>query len=203
MAKRADLSTQETVERLEAVTRQLTHALKLVQGQRPNYFRAMVRLLRGYPKMQQLVGDEREYMTLKEHDHSISIAPPPGTEVRDENSKREERLEERASAYQRTLEQFQILDRVVRQFENDSRFIAISMYDFGADCNGEIRERDRPYTWEEIADELSAVGRNVSERTLRMWRSKLIQEMAVLMFGADGALSLEMPRERGDNENPH
>lgn len=199
MGKSKGPSTQETVERLEAVTRQLTNALHMVQGQKPNYFRAMVRLLRAYPKMLALLDDEEEYMTLRERDKSVTVAPPPGGEVKDAYTKQEERLEAKRDAWETTLQQFHALDSVVRQFENDPRFVAVSMYDFGADATGVIRERERAYTWEEICDELSATGRYVSERTLRGWRSRIIQEMVVLIFGKDGALNLEEPRGRVEN----
>ena len=39
--------------------------------------------------------------------------------------------------------------------------------------------------------ELAAVGIEKSVRTLRTWRSKLVQDMTVLLFGVDGAVSIE------------
>lgn len=186
------------IDRLESVTRQLTMILRTAQGQKPNYFRAMVRLLRAYPKMRALVEDKDEYMTLREHDHSLSVAPPAGAEVKDEATRREERLEERRNSYETTLRQFEVLNRIIGQFRDDPRFITIQMYDFNEDYEGHPRESKEAPSWDEIETELRAYGKNYTERTLRTWRKDMIQGMAVLMFGAEGALSLETPWVQGE-----
>lgn len=49
----------------------------------------------------------------------------------------------------------------------------------------------KPYTFDEISAELEAIGIERSERSLRTWRTKLVQDMTVLLFGVDGALSVE------------
>lgn len=200
MSEKQASTLQGLTERLESVTRQLTTILRTAQGQKPNYFRAMVRLLRAYPKMRVLVEDRDEYMTLRERDHSLSVAPPAGAEVKDEATRREEKLEERRNSYETTLRQFEALSRIIEQFEGDPRFIAIRMYDFNEDAEGHPRERQEPPTWEEIEYELRMYGRNHSQRTLRTWRKDLIQDMAVLMFGAEGALSLETPWVQGESK---
>lgn len=70
-------------------------------------------------------------------------------------------------------------------------FIVIRMYYFNEDATGKPRGDAKPYTFAEIAEELEAVGIQRSEKILRKWRTKIVQDMTVQMWGADGALSVE------------
>ena len=71
------------------------------------------------------------------------------------------------------------------------------MYYFNEDANGNDRPEDAaPYTFDEIAAELAAIGLERSERTLRTWRTNLVQDMTVALFGTAGALSVESREKR-------
>lgn len=164
-----------------------------------NLYRAMERLLRSYPRLKRLVEDADGYGYLPtERSKSITFAPPPGSGMRDRTELTEEHIAERMASYERTKERFEEIDAVVRQFQDKPEFIVIRMYYFGEDANGNPRGDDaKPYTFEGISEELSYSGMERSERTLRTWRTHLVQDMTVLLFGAEGAVSIE---SRGMNE---
>lgn len=103
----------------------------------------------------------------------------------------EEHVAARRASYERTKARYDEIDAVVRQFEDREEFVVIRMYYFNEDATGADRGDAKPYTFEEIAEELSAVGLNRSVQTLRKWRTRLVQDMTVLLFGVDGAVSIE------------
>lgn len=162
-----------------------------------NYYRATERLLRAYPKLKRIHDHPEEYGFLPiGKSKSISVAPLPGSGVRDPIEALEEHIENRAASYDRTVARFTEIDAVVRQFAERPEFIVIRMYYFGEDAYGNDRGADaRRYTFEDIASELSIIGVEASEKSLRIWRARLVQDMTVLLFGAEGAVSIEARSE--------
>lgn len=163
------------------------------QARATNLYRAMERLLRNYPKLKKLVTNVDDYGFIPaERSKSITIAPPPGGMMRDRSDILEEVIADRQVSYERTKARFEEIDAVVQQFANNPEFIIIRMYYFGEDAYGNAREPDaHPYTFEEISAELAAAGLQRSEKTLRSWRTRLVQDMTVTLFGIDGAVSVE------------
>jgi len=163
------------------------------QQRSPNLYRAMERLLRNYPKLKKLVENVDDYGFVPgERSKSITIAPPPGGMMRDRNEILEEIVADRQVSYERTKARFEEIDSVVQQFADNPEFIVIRMYYFNEDAFGNDRAPDsRPYTFEEISEELAVTGLQRSEKTLRSWRTRLVQDMTVTLFGIDGAVSVE------------
>ena len=127
-----------------------------------------------------------------EKSHSISVAPPTGSGVMDRVDLYDEYVASRRASYERTKARYDEIDAIVRRFQDREEFIVIRMYYFNEDVNGQDRgEGVKPYTFDEISAELEAIGIDRSERSLRTWRTKLVQDMTVLLFGVDGALSVE------------
>lgn len=177
-------------EAAKAGAREVLH-LQL-QQRNLNLYRAMERLLRAYPKYKAMQEHPDDYGFLpvgKSKD--ISVAPPPGSGARDPIEALAEHIDSRASSYDRTMGRFMELEAVIRLFQNKPEFIVIRMYYFNEDANGKDRGDAKPYTFDEISNELTAVGIERSVRSLRTWRTKLVQEMTVLLFGVDGAVSIE------------
>ena len=167
------------------------------QARSTNLYRAMERLLRNYPKLKKLVDNVADYgFTPVERSKSVTIAPPPGGR-RDRSDMLEDFILERQTSYERTKARFEEIDAVVRQFSDKPEFIVIRMYYFGEDAHGNDRGPDaRPYSFEEISEALTAAGIPRSEKTLRTWRTRLVQDMTVLLFGIDGAVSVESRAEQ-------
>ena len=159
-----------------------------------NLYRAMERLLRSYPYLRKLALHPEDYgFVPPERSKSITIAPPAGGGVRDHEEMIADAISDRVASYERTKARYDELDSVVSQFKNRPEFIVIEMYYWNQDSHGNERDEDsKQYTFEDISQELSAsFGIQRSEKTLRKWRTELVQEMTVLLFGIDGAISVE------------
>ncbi len=158
-----------------------------------NLYRATERLLRSYPRFKRWEEHPEEYGFFpvgKSKD--ISVAPPPGLGVRDRVELNEEFIASRKASFGRSMNHYYDIKAVVEQFQDRPEFIVIRMYYFNEDVHGNDRGPDaRRYTWEEIAEELSSIGTEKSDKTLREWRSRMVQDLTVLIFGIDGALSVE------------
>ena len=163
------------------------------QQRNQNLYRTTERLLRNYKAYQKLVTDLEGYgFEPIGKSLSISVAPPPGSGMTDRVDLYDEHVAARRASYERTKARYDEIDAVVRQFQDREEFIVIRMYYFNEDVNGQDRgEGVKPYTFDEISAELEAIGIDRSERSLRTWRTKLVQDMTVLLFGVDGALSVE------------
>ena len=172
-------------------------ARTVIQRQRCEYginlYRAMERLLRSYKSLKHLVESANEYCQLPpERSRSVTTAiGGGGGGVRDRDDIIEEAMLARTASYERTRARFEELDAVIRQFENREEFIVIRMYYFGEDADGNDRGEAGALTFEAISAELAGKGVIRTEKTLRTWRTRLVQEMTVLLFGVDGAVSIE------------
>ena len=93
-------------------------------------------------------------------------------------------------AYHRTRARFEEIDRVVKLFAERKEFHVVRMYYFGEDGAGNPRPAGAPsYTWEEIAEELGEMGMIRDAKSARRWRNKIVNDMAVCMFGKPAAVS--------------
>ena len=190
MAKRQ--SVKEIIK--EAAREGARETVNLQRQQRNlNLYRTTERLLRNYKTYQKLVDDLDGYgFEPIEKSHDISVAPPPGSGVMDRVDLYDEHVAARRASYERTKARYDEIDAVVRRFKDREEFIVIRMYYFNEDAYGQDRGDDaKPYTFDEISEELAAIGIERSERSLRTWRTKLVQDMTVLLFGVDGAVSIE------------
>lgn len=191
-----ELSKRKTVDEIIKATAREA-AQEVVHQQRQarnlNLYRATERLLRNYKAYKRMVEEPEAYgFEPIEKDHSISIAPPPGSGVRDKVDIYEDFIKARKDSYARTLARFEEIAAVVRQFEEKPEFAVIRMYYFHEDVHGNDRPADAEmYSFEEIAEELKSIGIDRNIKTIRSWRTKLVQDMTVMLFGVDGALSVE------------
>ena len=185
-------SISEIIE--SAAKRGAVEVLHLQRKQRNlNLYRTTERLLRNYKNYQRLVNDLDAYgFEPVEKSHDISVAPPPGSGMHDKIDLYDEHVEARKASYARTKARYEEIAAVVHQFEDKDEFIVIRMYYFNENAIGQDRgDEAKPYTFDEISEELASVGIDKSVRTLRTWRTKLVQDMTVLLFGVDGAVSIE------------
>lgn len=158
-----------------------------------NYFRAMESLLFNYKKLAALVADYEGYMKveLPEKSTSIILFSPSSGPYKAKEDILEEIERDKLAAYQRTRARFEELEKVVNLFRDRKEFHVVRMYYFGEDAQGNERpENDKPYTWEEIAFELSDMGMVRDEKSARRWRNKIVNDMAVCMFGKAAALGM-------------
>lgn len=159
---------------------------------RSNHYKDTERLLRNYKAMKRLYDHPEEYSLVPpERSKSITLAPPPGAGYRSREDIMDEAIEARLRSYGVSCAQYRWIDDVIKQFEDKPEFIVIRMYYFGEDANGDDRpEGSKNYTFEEISEALAEMGLSRSEKTLRTWRSQLVQDMTVCLFVMDGTLSI-------------
>ena len=169
------------------------------QRRSTNLYGAMERLLRAYPKLKRMRDHPEEYGFLPVgRSKGISVAPAPGSGVRDPIEALEEHIDSRATSYDRTVGRFLEIDSVVRMFMDRPEFIVIRMYYWNEDVDGNPLGDDVPrWSMNGIQEALSRIGIDRDIRTIRRWRSRIVQEMTVLMFGVDGAVSLESREREG------
>lgn len=177
-------------------------AEQVLEGQRAqhqtDYYRAMESLLFNYKALAALVADEESYMEIdtRERSKSITVAPPPGQMFKDRGEVMDDMLRSRAASFRETRARFESIDRLVRLFAELPEFVVIRMYYFGEDAFGQPRDPGvGRYTWSEIADALALAGMARTERTVRSWRTQIVSDMAVCMFGTRAALSIQTRRE--------
>ncbi len=155
-----------------------------------NHYHGTEHLLRLFPKACNVLDNPEDFgFYPQEKSKDISIAPPPGCGVTDKIEITENYIEGRKKAFTAYVEGWQRVCAAVDAFKDDKRFFVIRMYYFGENYEGE--PTNRKYSFEDIADELSMHGINRTVRCLRGWRTKLVQDMAVLIFGIDAALTVE------------
>lgn len=158
-----------------------------------NLYRATERLLRGFPHRVRIAEHPEEFDFFKTgRSKDISVAPPSGTGVVDKIEAAEMFTEARKKAYEVEMYKLQQTYYAIAPFQDKPEFIVIRMYYFNEDVHGKDRGPDaKRYTFEDIASELSSIGIERSIKTLCIWRSTLVQDMTVLLFGVEGAVSIE------------
>lgn len=158
-----------------------------------NYFRAMESLLFNYKKLAALVADYEGYMKVELPEKSTSIVAfsPSSGPYKAKEDILEEIERDKLAEYQRTRARFEELEKVVNLFRDRKEFHVVRMYYFGEDAEGNQRPDDaKPYTWEEIAFELSDMGMVRDAKSARRWRNKIVNDMAVCMFGKAAAVGI-------------
>lgn len=156
-----------------------------------NYYKIMESLLRSYPLLKQMVDNPEEYGFIPpEKSKSITVAPPKGSGFRSHEDILIDTIESRKNAFEYTLSHFVQIDSVVKLFRNDPGFDVVRMYYFMEDYEGNPIEHGASNTFEDIFDDLSNHGVMTSIKTMRMQRTKIVRQMAIVMFGIDGAVSV-------------
>lgn len=194
MAKNKIIITEEVRELINEVARATASAAYIDNaGGNINYFRAMESLLWNYKKLKALVEDEAAYCEVEYHAGKKTFAATSHGggyyEQHTEADIVEEMQRQKAISYQRTKARFEEVDRVVRLFESKKEFAVIRMYYFHEDAAGNDRApEEKQMTFEQIAEELDGIGLARDEKTARRWRNKVVNDMAVCLFGKPAAV---------------
>lgn len=201
MAKKTDI-TDEVRELINEVAK-ATASMAYIDGMggEVNYFRAMESLLFNYKKLAALVADYEEYtrVELRQKSNSLVSFSSSGGGYKSQEDILEEMERDKVISYHRTRARFEELDRVVKLFADRKEFHVVRMYYFGEDAQGNQRPAGASaYTWEDIAEELGKMGMIRDAKSARRWRNKIVNDMAVCMFGKPAAVGAgTFRRERG------
>jgi hypothetical protein len=151
-----------------------------------NYFRATESLLYNYKKLEALMINEEAYLEVEYHEKSkslVSFSPGRGYQTTDVM---DELRQQRIVSYKRTKARFDEIDRVIKMFRDREEFPVVQMYYFKENLNGEAIEGG--FTFEDIADELERLGLARTEKTARRWRNRIVNDIAVCLFGKPAAV---------------
>ena len=201
MAKKAVI-TEELREAINEAAR--AGAIEAYQtsgaGSYVNYFKAMEVLLYNFKKLAALIADEEAYCEVEYHAGKKSFAATPSSkgyyQQRTEADIIEEMREEKQRQYRETKFGFERLSKAIQLFEKQKEFVVIRLYYFGEDIAGNPRESGKTATWEEVAFELEEAGILKEIKTARRWRNKIVNDMAVCVFGVPAAVSAGTYRNR-------
>ena len=83
-----------------------------------------------------------------------------------------------------------------KPYRDRKEFTVVRMYYFGEDYEGKPRESGKPYTWEELAFDLEEAGVLKGVKTACRWRNKIVNDMAVCVFGIAAAVSAATYRRK-------
>ena len=162
-------------------------------GGNTNYFRSTELLLRNYPELAELVVDTEMYMENARRERSKSLVSfrtnagglPPG-EAEDEA----ERIRENNFAY--TKDRFDEISRVIKVYAGRKEMAVVRMYYFREDKSGKrINANAEDITFEFVASELG-----IAEKTARTWRSRIVNDMAIALFGKGAAIEAATYRKQ-------
>lgn len=201
MAKKQTVLSDELKTAIEEAARAgAFEAYKTNAGSYVNYFKAMESLLYNYKKLEALVADEEAYCEVEYHAGRKTLATVSQSksyyQQRTEAEIIDELQEEKRKQFQKTKFGFESLNKAIRLFEGQKEFAVIRLYYFGEDINGNPREGGKAATWEEVATELEEAGILKEIKTARRWRNKIVNDMAVCIFGIPAALSAGTYRDR-------
>lgn len=157
-----------------------------------NYFKAMESLLWNYKRLEQLVDQPEVYMESWVQHRSKSIVVMGGHGgsgdggMQTDEDLLEALVSARRESYKETCARFQEISAVVTLFREEPEWPVVGMYYMNEDQHGFDRDpvKDPRWTWESIALELG-----IAEKTARRWRSKMVRNMSVVMFGVPAAVS--------------
>lgn len=159
---------------------------------RVNYYRIVEKVLYNYKKMERLANNDEITVELHGKSKSVTVFMPNGgmRQYKMDEDIAEELAHQELLDHMVTSARFHKIKKIIDEYRTCKEFIVIRMYYFGEDADGNERTEDAPqYTWEEIAFTLSERGILKDIKTARRWRNKLINDIAIGMFGIDAAIS--------------
>jgi hypothetical protein len=154
-------------------------------GGETNYFKSMEWMLSNYYELAQLVADASLYMDEAKRERSKSLVTYRGNGGGMPSEDAEEAAEQlRAKHFAYTKARFDEINGVVRVYADRKEMRVVRMYYFREDADGNrIAVDEKRMTFEEIA---VALGND--EKTVRRWRSRIVNDMAVTLFGKRAAI---------------
>ena len=145
---------------------------------RTSMFQNTENLLYGFHALKEHLDDEEAYMAMAFKDKSASIVRfqknSPGRIPDDQI------LEDRRKSYLRSKNDYERVKNAIEKISSKKGYPIIQLRYLSND--------DKTLTWEEIAEKLrgtNGFSENLSEKTVRRYKNKLINEMSILLFGTD------------------
>lgn len=134
-------------------------------------FKNTEKLLYNYESLKEHVSDETGYFEMMSKRTSGSIIRYSKSKALVNN---DEMLRLREESYLRSKNDLERLERALSKVKRRKEYRVIELRYFAKKENGDT------YTFEEIAEKLEK-----DEKTIRIWKNKLIKEISINLFGSD------------------
>lgn len=206
MAKKATGLSEELQEAInEAARAGANEAAAIGTGVFVNHYKAMESLLYNYKNLASIVADEEVYCEVEYHAGRKSFEAMPQAkgyyQKQSEAEIVEDMREEKRRQYEKTKYGFERLNCVIHKHESRKEFAVVRMYYFGENLDGTKAEDGKAFTWEQVAEACEAAGLLKEIKTARRWRNRIVNDMAVCMFGIPAAVSAGVYRQMRNDHN--
>lgn len=163
-----------TIDKLNSVT-----LIDKMQKIKDETYKNTETLLYNYKILKEHVEDETGYFGMLDKKKSGSIISYSKNKV---SYSEDEALNSREKSFDRSKNDLERLEKALSKVKNKKEYKVIEMRYFTKKPNGET------YNFEEIAEILSkdsSYPDSLSEKTVRRWRSSLVKEISIYLFGSD------------------
>lgn len=175
-----EITIEETLKKADSII------LEQQRAAREETFKNTEKLLYCYNALKEHVADEKEYLDMINKRRSGSIIRH--SKNRAEAPDEERLLENRTASYNRSRNDVERIEKALNRIKDKQGYEVIRMRYLQRKRNIEDgKETEEVYTFEEIADILrgqQGFSKNLNEKTVRSYRTALIHEMAVFLFGS-------------------
>ena len=176
---------QKDLQEIEGTITQAIERALLPDG-RYNYYQATENLLEIYMTLKKIVEDFDEYAEdlQKRKSKSITAGSAQSGYRKTQEEIEDERMAEKMRSFGETKNTLALLDYVLNRFRSKRQFVVIERYYFNLGEDGQEREAERK-SLAEIAEDLG-----LNEKTVRRWRSKMVKDISIIIFGLPAAASV-------------
>lgn len=184
-----DIINAAVTKAVQKAVKETTAALKAEEPAAPaperDYFKIMEKLLYSYPTLKRIVSDKAAYTSVELRERSKSLVQfRPNTQWKSRDDIIDEMERDKEAEYDKTLKDFRRIERVIQEFKDRKEFAVVRLYYFKENIDGTPRaEGEQEITWEDVS---FALEREI--KTLRRWRSNIVNDMALCLFGIDAAI---------------
>ncbi|WP_195376914.1 hypothetical protein [Anaerotruncus rubiinfantis] len=184
-----DIINAAVTKAVQKAVKETTAALKAEEPAAPaperDYFKIMEKLLYSYPTLKRIVSDKAAYTSVELRERSKSLVQfRPNTQWKSRDDIIDEMERDKEAEYDKTLKDFRRIERVIQEFKDRKEFAVVRLYYFKENIDGTPKaEGEQEITWEDVS---FALEREI--KTLRRWRSNIVNDMALCLFGIDAAI---------------
>lgn len=144
-------------------------------------FKNTEKLLYSLKALEEHIADEEGYFTLINKGKSGSVVRYTKNKV---SVNEDQILKDRIDSYHRSKSDLERINKALKKVNKRKDYAIIELRYFLV----KDEETNERYTWEEIAEKLAGkygFSENLNEKTVRNRKNKIVQEIAVLLFGSD------------------
>ncbi|KAE9633729.1 hypothetical protein GND95_08735 [Defluviitalea raffinosedens] len=173
-----DVSIQKAVKKTAAEILKAGEEINKNDSPKKDYFKMTEFLLYNYPALKEQIASIDEYISTVSKERSRSIIYWTNGGAGQEDI--EDKIKSRLDSFERTQADVLWIEQALNKIKDREEYFIIEKRYLKRKEDGSL------YTYEEITDMYCEhVGKEISERTVRRYKTKLIHELSVLLFGSD------------------